>query len=169
VRARVHGMLAVTELTLTFRNPNARMLEGQLEFPLRPGQDITALALESLDGLSMLPAAVVDKTRARQAFERTVSQMADPALLEQTAGRNFRLRVYPLLPGQARQVRLEVTESLQAGRDGLLNFTPPTGPIGRTSPRPDVQVEVAGVPPARLQRLEGAPGTWRWKPATTPR
>ena len=168
VRARVHGMLAVTELTLTFRNPNARMLEGQLEFPLRPGQDITALALESLDGLSMLPAAVVDKTRARQAFERTVSQMADPALLEQTTGRNFRLRVYPLLPGQARQVRLEVTESLQAGRDGLLSFTPPTGPTGRTSPRPDVQVEVAGVPPARLQRLEGAPGTWRWKPATTP-
>ena len=72
------------------------------------------------------------------------------------------------MPGQARQVRLEVTESLQAGRDGLLSFTPPTGPTGRTSPRPDVQVEVAGVPPARLQRLEGAPGTWRWKPATTP-
>lgn len=169
VRAQVHGALAVTELTLTFRNPNARVLEGQLEFPLRPGQDVTGLALQSLDGQAMLPAAAVDKTRARQAFERTVSQAADPALLEQTAGRNFRLRVYPLLPGQLRQVRLEITETLQPGPDGRLSFTPPTGPIGPAAPRPDIALEVAGVSEARLQRMQGAPGTWRWKPLATPR
>ncbi|MFM7533966.1 MAG: VIT domain-containing protein, partial [Rubrivivax sp.] len=164
VRARVQGALAVTELTLTFRNPNARELEGQLEFPLGPGQDITGLALQSLDGPAMLPAAVVDKTRARQAFERTVSLQADPALLEQTAGRNFRLRVFPLQPGRPRQVRLEITEALRPDRDGFLSFAPPTGPSGPASPRPDLQVEVLGLPGAGVQRLAGEPARWRWRP-----
>ena len=168
VRARVQGTLAVTQLTLTFRNPNNRVLEGQLEFPLRPGQDVTGLALQSLDGPQMLPATVVDKTRARQALEQTIRASVDPALLEQTEGRHFRLRVYPLLPRQARQVRLEITETLRPGRDGLLSFAPPTGPAGPDSPRPDVQVEIDGAPAAHLARPGPEPGTWRWRPAAAP-
>ena len=55
VQAEVAGTLATTRVELSFLNPNARQLEGELQFPLGDDREITGFALELLDG-TMMPA-----------------------------------------------------------------------------------------------------------------
>ena len=110
----VDGSLAHTVVDLTLSNPNARVLEGELRFPLHAGQTVTGFALDMADG-SMRAAVPVPKARGREIFEAVVRRGVDPALLEQTAGDNFRLRVYPLRPGGTRHVRIAITEWLTPG------------------------------------------------------
>lgn len=121
VQARVAGSLARTRLDLTFLNDNRRALEGEFQFPLAEGQSVTAFALESLDG-HMLSAVAVNKQRGQEVFEAIERREADPALLEQTLGNNFKLRVYPLPAGKTRTVRLEITELLQTQKDGRVVY-----------------------------------------------
>src|SRR5262245_10465152 len=44
IRAEIHGRYALTEVELTFRNPNNRVLEGELQFPLPEGQTVLGFA-----------------------------------------------------------------------------------------------------------------------------
>lgn len=108
------GGLARTTVLLTLRNPNARVLEGTMQFPLQPGQQVTAFALDI--GGVMRDAVPVPKQQGRQVFESIERRNVDPALLEQTAGNHFRLRVYPLPARGTRQVRLVLDEPMR--RDG---------------------------------------------------
>lgn len=114
VRVETSGSLARTTLLLTLSNPNDRLLEGMLEFPLQPGQRVAAFALD-IDG-TMRDAVPVPKARGRQVFESIERRNVDPALLEQVAGNHFRLRVYPIPPRGNRQVRLVLDETMR--RDG---------------------------------------------------
>ncbi|MFT3762319.1 MAG: VIT domain-containing protein [Pseudoxanthomonas sp.] len=108
------GSLARTTLLLTLRNPNDRQLEGTLQFPLQPGQQVTGFALD-IDG-RLRDAVPVPKEKGRQVFESVERRRVDPALLEQTAGNQFRLRVYPVPPRGERRVKLVIDETMR--RDG---------------------------------------------------
>ena len=46
VQTRISGRSALTEVTLTFHNANPRRLEGELQFPLQPGQAIVGMAMD---------------------------------------------------------------------------------------------------------------------------
>lgn len=105
------GSFARTTLLLTLYNPNGRDLEGTLQFPLQPGQQVTGFALDIGD--TMRDAVPVPKNKGQQVFENIERRQVDPALLEQTAGNHFRLRVYPLPPHGTRQVRLVVDEVMR--------------------------------------------------------
>ncbi|MGJ7900847.1 VIT domain-containing protein [Lysobacter sp. 1R34A] len=110
VEGEIVGGLARTSVELVFRNPNRRVLEGQLQFPLRDGQQVAGFALD-IDG--QLRAAVpVPKDKGRQVFEAIERRGVDPALLEKTVGNQFKLRVYPIPAQGTRRVRLELVESL---------------------------------------------------------
>jgi Ca-activated chloride channel family protein len=124
VRVQVSGGLAVTRVHLSLHNPNRRDLEGELQFPLRDGQTVTGFALESLDG-QMMPAVAVAKARGQEVFEAIVRRGADPALLEQTQGNNYKLRVYPLPAGKARRVMLEISELLKVDAAGRYRYRIP--------------------------------------------
>ena len=87
----VAGRLARTTVTLTLRNPNSRLLEGTLEFPLADGQQVTGFALD-VDG-ALRDAVPVPKEKARETFEAIERRGVDPGLLEQTSGNHFRMRV----------------------------------------------------------------------------
>ncbi|MCW0451785.1 VIT domain-containing protein [Xanthomonas sacchari] len=63
VRAHAAAGLAETTVELEFFNPNARVLEGQLTFPLRAGQQLSGFALD-VDG-QMRDAVPVPKARGR--------------------------------------------------------------------------------------------------------
>ncbi len=115
VVGEVQAGIAQTRIELEFRNPNARVLEGELQFPLADGQQITGFALD-IDG-QMRAAVPVPKERGRQVFEEVIRQRVDPALLEQTAGNQFRLRIYPLPAGGTRRVQLTVRDAMPV-RDG---------------------------------------------------
>ena len=110
VSGDITGGMALTRVRMVFFNPNARVLEGELQFPLLPGQQVTAFALD-IDG-EMRPAVPVEKARGRQVFEEIERQSVDPALLEQTQGNNFKLRVYPIPANGTRTVELTYAEAL---------------------------------------------------------
>lgn len=155
VEVGIAGGLARTTLLLTLRNPNARVLEGTLQFPLQAGQQLTAFALDI--GGEMRDAVPVPKQRGRQVFESIERRNVDPALLEQTAGNHFRLRVYPLPARGTRQVRLVLDEPMRrdgdAWRLGL--------PVGLLSVAPKVSLHVRGVEQAPV--LDGAFSTPKWR------
>lgn len=107
----IDGSLARTTLLLTLYNPNDRLLEGSLQFPLRSGQQVSAFALD-IDGV-LRDAVPVPKQKAQQVFESIERRNVDPGLLEQIGGNQFRLRVYPIPARGTRQVRLVIDEAMR--------------------------------------------------------
>ncbi|MEN9864841.1 MAG: hypothetical protein RL748_431, partial [Pseudomonadota bacterium] len=110
IDGEISAGMAETSVTLVFFNPNARPLEGNLQFPLLAGQTISAFALD-MDG-SLRAAVPVEKAKGRQIFEEVERRRVDPALLEVTQGNNFKLRIYPIPAKGTRTVQLKYVESL---------------------------------------------------------
>lgn len=133
---------ARTTIELAFRNPNARVLEGNLQFPLRPGQQVVGFALD-VDG-RMREAVPVDKAQGRRVFEAIEREGIDPGLLEQTQGEYFRLRIYPFGPGAPRRVRIVLSEPLARHPGGHAVTLPLTFAAGL--PHVDVDVRSAAAP-----------------------
>jgi len=117
IDSRVMAGLGETTIELTFHNPNARVLEGQLAFPLAAGQQVAGFALD-IDG-ELRDAVPVPKAQGRQVFEAIERRQVDPGLLEQTAGNQFRLRLYPIPARGERRVRLVLRDSLPTVPQGL--------------------------------------------------
>jgi hypothetical protein len=115
--SRVVAGLGETRIEMEFFNPNARVLEGQLEFPLADGQQIAGFALD-IDGV-LRDAVPVPKAQGRQVFEAIERRRVDPGLLEQTAGNQFRLRIYPIPARGSRRVALTFRETLPVDAQGL--------------------------------------------------
>ena len=80
------GSRAITTVEMTFFNPNRRMLEGELQFPLLDGQQIVGFSLD-IDG-KLRGAVPVDKASGQQVFEDVIRARIDPALLESAGGNN---------------------------------------------------------------------------------
>lgn len=154
LRTQVRGSVATTLLTLTFTNPNSRVLEGELQFPLREGQTVQAFSLEMADG-SLMKAVPVPKARGREVFEAVVRQRVDPALLEQTAGEQFKLRIYPLAPKKPRQVQIELQEWLPVGNDGRQHLRLPLNFAGTPAQALQVQVSLPAVQTQQISLGEG--------------
>ena len=126
VETEVIGAIATSHITLTFYNPNNTALEGNLEFPLAERQIIESFALESLNEPNvMMPSSAIEKQRGEQIFEGIERRNADPALLSQTQGNNFKLRLYPLLPKKQRTIRLDIVETLSPNARGFFSYHSP--------------------------------------------
>lgn len=106
----VTGASASTEIDMTFFNPNQRILEGELQFPLLDDQSIAAFQLD-VNG-KLRDAVPVEKAKGQAVFEDIIRRRIDPGLLEVTTGNNFKLRVYPLPAQGTRRVVIRVAESL---------------------------------------------------------
>jgi hypothetical protein len=111
IKTVVAGNIATTCFDIRFYNPNDKILEGEFEFPLADGQDITRYALD-MNG-SLREAVVVEKAKARVAFENTVRRKIDPGLVEKTKGNNFRTRVYPIPAKGYRRILIEAEQTLE--------------------------------------------------------
>lgn len=110
VSGEISGGMAQTTVQMVFFNPNRRLLEGQLQFPLLDGQQIVAFSLD-IEGRQR-PAVPVEKAKGRQIFEAIERRRVDPGLLEATQGNNFKLRIYPIPAGGTRTVEIKYVESL---------------------------------------------------------
>ncbi len=137
IDSRVVAGLGETTIQLTFHNPNARVLEGQLEFPLAYGQQVAGFALD-IDG-ALRDAVPVPKAQGRQVFEAIERRQVDPGLLEQTAGNQFRLRIYPIPARGERRLRLVLRDSLPLVPQGL-HWSLPV-PFARQAEQVTVQLE----------------------------
>ncbi len=114
-KAVVQGPLAFTELHLTFENPQPRVLEGRFEVTLPDGAAISRLAM--LNGQDWLEGEVVEKQRARVAYEDALHVQKDPALLEQAAGNHFQARIFPIPANSRKEIILSYSQELGSGQD----------------------------------------------------
>lgn len=110
ISTEITGRIAVTTYDLIFRNPNSRILEGSLVFPLNDGQRVVAFALD-VNG-SLREAVPIEKDRGRVIFEEIERHGSDPGLAEQVAGNVYRARIYPIPAEGTRHVRLAYQEDL---------------------------------------------------------
>src|SRR6185295_3440815 len=92
--------LAFTELHLPFENPRDRTIEGRFRIALPPGAALSRFAMKLGDVWQ--EGEVVERQRARQAYEDFLHRRQDPALLEQEAGNEFSARVFPI-PARGRK------------------------------------------------------------------
>ncbi len=122
IDAEIAGAAAQTRIEMVFFNPNRRILEGELQFPLLDGQTITAFAMD-VDG-KLREAVPVERARGQAVFEDITRQRIDPGLLQVTQGNNFKLRVYPLLPGKTKTVVIQYVELL-GGKTGRRHYRLP--------------------------------------------
>jgi len=98
--------------TLTFTNPNSRVMAGELEFPLPEGATVCGYALD-VNG-TMVPGVVCGKEEARVAFENEMRKGIDPGLVEHVKGKVWKTRIYPLMPRTPRKARVDYIEPLSA-------------------------------------------------------
>jgi len=112
ITTEVTGRIAVTTFDLVFANPNNRVLEGTFEFPLLDGQRVVRFALD-ING-ALREAVPVEKEKGRAVFEEIQRRRVDPGLLEQTAGNNYRARVFPIPANGTRRIVIAYQEDLQA-------------------------------------------------------
>ena len=163
VDATVRGLYATVETTMVFHNPNGRILEGELVFPLPDGAAVCGYALD-IDG-RMVDGVVVPKEKARVAFETETRRNVDPGLVEHVKGNLYKTRVYPLPAGGDRTIRLAYTTPLAFSPDGdaALSLPMPRTPLARRSVSIDV-VRDGDTPPVLggLGDAAFAPVESRW-------
>ena len=118
----VMGQTAVTTMEMTFYNPNDRVMEGEFEFPLSNGQEVSRFALD-ING-KLREGVVVDKALGRKAFEDIARRNVDPGLLEKTEGNNFRARVYPMPAKGVRRILIAFEQELSQKQGQDFYFLP---------------------------------------------
>ncbi len=118
----VTGNIATTTFDITFYNPLDKILEGEFNFPLADGQNISRYALD-MNG-TLREGVVVEKAVARAAFEQTIRRKIDPGLVEKTGGNNFRTRIYPIPAKGYKRVVIGTEQPLPCGKEGLLYQLP---------------------------------------------
>ncbi len=114
-RGVVEGPLAMTELHLTFQNPEARTREGTFQITLPQGGAVSRFAMKVGEGWQ--EGEVVERQRARQIYEDFLHRRQDPALLEQEAANAFSARVFPIPANATKEIILTYTQELTGADD----------------------------------------------------
>lgn len=154
ITVTVVGHVATTTWDLTVFNPQDRVLEGELVFPLGEGQTVSRFALD-VNG-RLREGVVVEKAKGRIAFEETVRRGIDPGLLEKTAGNSFRARIYPIPARGYKRVVLAYEQELQDADGGHLRYRLPLAFTDRVATF-RLRMEVLDQPES--PRLAAAPST----------
>jgi Ca-activated chloride channel family protein len=155
IEVDLFGDQARTSVELRLFNPNHRVLEGELQFPLQEGQVVTGFALD-VNG-RLRDAAPVPKAKGQEIFEDIRRRRVDPGLLEAAAGNQYKLRVYPIPAMGERRVVITFTETLARRLDaGVLRV-----PLAFASSVGQLQVKVRAHGAARqdVQLLQAPAGT----------
>lgn len=135
--AVVEDPLALTELHLTFENPEDRVLEGTFRITLPQGASLSRFAMKV--GETWQEGEVVEKQAARRAYEDFLHRKQDPALMEQGAGNEFSARVFPIPARGTKELIVTYAQAVEAGAPYVLPLRglPQLGSL-------DVNVHVAG-------------------------
>lgn len=122
VDVTVVGNIASTTYDMVFTNPLSRDLQGELSMPLANGQEICRYALE-LNG-QLREGVVIEKIKARQAFEAVVRRKIDPGIVSKTKGNFFKTKLYPIPANGSKRIILALSESLQGDAKNLYYTLP---------------------------------------------
>lgn len=123
IHSEVFAGQAQTRIEIKLFNPNNRILEGELQFPLLHGQIVTGFALD-VNG-KLRNAVPVPKARGQEIFEDIRRRRVDPGLLEATASNQYKLRIYPIPAMGERRAVITVNETLSTNAAGIAHFRQP--------------------------------------------
>jgi tetratricopeptide (TPR) repeat protein len=102
--------LAFTEIHMTFENPRDATIEGRFRIALPPGAALSRFAMKIGGGWQ--EGEVVERQRARVAYEDFLHRRQDPALLEQEAGNEFSARVFPIRPRERKELIVSYSHAM---------------------------------------------------------
>ncbi|HYD42405.1 MAG TPA: VIT and VWA domain-containing protein [Anaeromyxobacter sp.] len=156
VRVVIQGLAAETTETITFHNPNGRVLEGELEFPLPDGAAVTGFALD-VDG-RLAEGVVVPKDEARVVLETEIRRGVDPGVVEQVRGNVHRARVYPIPARGARTVQLRWLSPLAVAGTRERPEAAYHLPLPYRERLPEVALRVEVIRPPLTPRVAGGSG-----------
>lgn len=106
----LRGGIVETMVTARFANMGKERLEGDFRLALPPDAVVTGYALDVKDRL--LDGVLVDRPRAKAVYEANVRRGIDPGLAEVEPEGGFRTRVFPILPGGTRTIRVRYVAPL---------------------------------------------------------
>ncbi len=119
VDVTLDNQVATTTVDQVFLNPNGFQIEATYLFPVPPGASMEKLSMW-IDGKEQ-EAELLESGKARGIYEAIVRSRRDPALLEFAGAKTFRLRVFPINPGEEKRVKLTYSEALK-GDSGVVEY-----------------------------------------------
>ena len=142
VKVVLAGGLAQTTVEARFDNPTHETLEGDFTLALPAGAVVDGYALDV--GGRMVDGVLTGKRQAKLVYEERMRAGVDPGLAEVTADNSFHTRVFPIMPGGGRTIRLAYASPLAADGSFVLPLVSamPVGEMAVT-----VQVLGASAPP----------------------
>lgn len=149
VTVTIKDQIATTHVDQVFYNPNDWEVEGDYVFPIPKGATISNFTLW-IDG-EPIEGEILDAETARQTYEKIVSSMRDPALLEYADQDAVRARIYPIPAKGERRIEIEYSQVL-TGESGLVHYLYPLG-TEKFSREPlesvSISVDIESVSPIR--------------------
>ena len=127
INANVEDGLARTTLRQTFTHEGPRSLEAIYRFPLPAGARLVDVVLEA--GGERLEGLLAERRQARRVYDDIVRSRRDPALVEQVGARDFRLSVFPVVPGELTVVELTWIQHLPLSGEAF-HYALPLGAPG---------------------------------------
>ncbi len=112
INVNVVGNLTTTTFEMQFYNPNNRVMEGELVFPLQDGATVSRFAMD-VNG-KIREGVPVEKNKGQQVFESIERRQVDPGLLELVEGNTFKTRVYPIPASGYKTIIIAFDEELQS-------------------------------------------------------
>jgi Ca-activated chloride channel family protein len=147
VRVTLAGRVATVDVTERFRNDGGAMAEGSYLYPVP--RDAVFESFSLWVGSEEVQGEVLRAEEARGIYEEIVRRRKDPALLTLEGHGLIRARVFPIQPGETRQVKLRYRHVLEREGDAL-RMRYAVAPVVRPRGRGDDQ------PSPIAFRLEGA-------------
>ena len=165
IDAQVNGLFATVRTLIVFGNPNDRVLEGELQFPLPDGASVCGYALD-MDG-RMRDGVVVKKGEARIAAEAKVKIDVDQDIVVQINGNVWNTRICPIPAHGTRTIRVEYVTPLvfDSNEEAALRIAMPREHLGERSISIAVPIS-DNLPPPRIgglggRRFAAAKAVWR--------
>lgn len=122
VKVDVVGNLSTTTFEMHFFNPNSRVMEGELVFPLSDGATISRFAMD-VNG-KIREGVPVEKNKGQKVFESIERRQVDPGLIELVEGNTFKTRVYPIPANGYKTIIIAYDEELQVKEERSLYSLP---------------------------------------------
>lgn len=163
VSAKQMGDYAALSIDHVFESKSEAQLEGVFRFPLPDGALLTGLAM-LIDG-KLVEGELVEREKARKAYEQIVDSMQDPALLEWEHGSTFKMRVFPIVPHEQKRVTVRYLVPLTRGANGWV-FSQSTRRGSSSEPVPELRIDWEGKPV--FQERDVRPGRVIETPAADP-
>lgn len=132
VEVSIRSGVAVVKSRQIFVNPTTRQLHGTYLFPVPADAAITDFSM-TVNGEKMSP-ELLPASEARRIFDEIVRQQRDPALLEYCHDDMMQLSIFPLQPGERREIVYRYNKVLSSD-NRMTELRLPLASINSTSQR----------------------------------